>query len=162
MLMLSYEGTPSSGSEAPSIDGRVVVFECEEGHLVVRISAPTDPDQPSPTWEMNILAGEVDQCAAANKWFGMSCTHVQKHEACRWLRSAVALEALSNTVKQINEVVGRVWERSIGEIQAEAITDTGTGGSAAREAKQNENGDCETCSYGLSRCRQHPQYHPAS
>jgi len=155
-LILSYEGAHSSGSEGLSIDGRLLVFSCEQGHVFLRISAATDPSHPSPFWEVHISAKEVDQSVATRRWFGTSCAHVQEHADCHLLQFAVALEAMSNSVEHISQVVSRVWERSISGIQAEAIADTQTGGSRVRKAEGNDEGDCKACGSELSERRQHP------
>ena len=150
MLILSYEGTASPGANGPSIDGRMLAFSCEHGHVFLRISAAANSSQSSPSWEINISAEEVDQRVATRRWFGTPCTGAPRNDDWHVLKFAVALEAMSNSVEQIHQVVGRVWERSLSDIQAEAIAATGTDGSGVRKAKHNENRDCGAHGSGLS------------
>jgi hypothetical protein len=94
--------------------GEVSLHRCEQGHTFLRISTPNDPSRSFPFCEINI-ADEEMRNAVGEKWFGKFCTPEQISADSRLLDFAVVLEAMSETVEHVQQLVNRVWEKSISQ-----------------------------------------------
>jgi len=94
--------------------GTISLHSCEQGHTFLRIGTPNDPSRFLPFCEINI-ADEGMRNAIGEKWFGKFCTPEQIPADSRLLDFAVVLEAMSETVEHIQQLVNRVWEESISQ-----------------------------------------------
>ena len=116
--------------------GNVSLHSCEQGHTFLRISRLDDPSRSFPFCEIDI-ADEEMRYAVGEKWFGKFCTAEQIPADSRVLDFAVVLEAMSETVEHIDQLVSRVWETSISQLGVESINKLGTPRKGVRKAEED-------------------------
>ena len=125
-----------AGADGLRNAGNVSLHSCEQGHTFLRIGTPNDPSRSFPFCEINI-ADEGMRFAVGEKWFGKFCTPEQIPADSRVLDFAVVLEAMSETVEHIDQLVSRVWETSISRLGVESINKLETPGMGVRKAEED-------------------------
>jgi hypothetical protein len=131
MLVPSYEEELfPAGADGLQNAGKVSLRRCEKGHTFLRTSQPNDPSRSFPFCEINI-ANEGMIYAVGEKWFGKLCIPEQIPADSRVLDFAVALEAMSEAVEHIQQLVNRVWEESISHV---GISEVGVESAAELES----------------------------
>lgn len=117
------EALVPAGQGGFGLDCVIDLSMCEQGHAFLRVTALNNSSESLPIREISITANVIDKDSVEQKWFGPLCSHKPEAADSRTLKFAVALEAMSKTVDHIDQLVSRLWETSIGQVDAESGTE---------------------------------------